>query len=101
MTEDRVIDDVISLAGASVVVTGASGGIGAAIARGFAAAGAQVVVHYHRDAAAGRGLAAEIDGQAVGGDIVDAAVGRALVAAAVDRCAEQNTEPIPLIDAGS
>ena len=50
VTEDRVIDGapVISLAGASVVVTGASGGIGAAIARGFAAVGAQVVVHYHR-----------------------------------------------------
>ena len=36
------------LAGAGVVVTGASGGIGAACARAFAAEGARVLVHYHR-----------------------------------------------------
>src|SRR5258708_38691770 len=35
------------LAGKGVVVTGASGGIGAACARAFAAEGARVVVHYH------------------------------------------------------
>ena len=36
------------LAGKGVVVTGASGGIGAACARLFAAEGANVLVHYHR-----------------------------------------------------
>jgi 3-oxoacyl-[acyl-carrier protein] reductase len=36
------------LAGKRVLVTGASGGIGAACARAFAAEGAEVVVHYHR-----------------------------------------------------
>jgi 3-oxoacyl-[acyl-carrier protein] reductase len=36
--------------GKTVLVTGASSGIGAAVAAGFGAAGAEVVVHYHRHA---------------------------------------------------
>jgi 3-oxoacyl-[acyl-carrier protein] reductase len=49
------------LAGKGVLVTGASGGIGAACVRAFAAEGARVAVHYHH----GRERA-----QAVGGDVV-------------------------------
>ena len=48
------------LAGKGVVVTGASGGIGAACARLFAAEGAKVLVHYHRGADRAAALAAEI-----------------------------------------
>ena len=48
------------LAGHGVVVTGASGGIGAACARAFTAEGAQVLVHYHRGEARARALAEEL-----------------------------------------
>jgi len=48
------------LAGKGVVVTGASGGIGAACAHLFAAEGARVVVHYHRGRERAEHLAAEL-----------------------------------------
>jgi len=50
------------LAGKSVLVTGASGGIGAATARAFAAEGARVAVHYNRGRDRAEALAAELDG---------------------------------------
>jgi 3-oxoacyl-[acyl-carrier protein] reductase len=50
------------LAGKGVVVTGASGGIGAACARLFAAEGADVLVHYHRGEERARVVADEIGG---------------------------------------
>jgi 3-oxoacyl-[acyl-carrier protein] reductase len=50
------------LAGKGVVVTGASGGIGAACARAFAAEGARVALHYHRGRDRAEAVAAEIDG---------------------------------------
>src|SRR4051794_1550498 len=53
------------LAGKGVVVTGASGGIGAACARAFAAEGARVVVHYHRGRERAEALAAELGGAPV------------------------------------
>src|SRR5205809_6922546 len=48
------------LGGKGVVVTGASGGIGAACARAFAAEGARVVVHYHRGRERAELIAAEL-----------------------------------------
>src|SRR6187401_1589807 len=41
--------DLLDLTGRVAIVTGASQGIGAAIARRFGTAGARVVVHYRRD----------------------------------------------------
>lgn len=68
-----------------VLVTGASGGIGAATARAFAAEGARVACHYHRNEEAGRALAVELDGVAVGGDLRDVAAANTVVARAAAR----------------
>ncbi len=54
------------LRGKVCLITGASQGIGAAAARGLAAAGLRVGVHYHRSAAAAAALAADI--AAAGGE---------------------------------
>ena len=51
----------------SVLITGASGGIGAAIAKAVASAGYEVVAHYNRNAAPVEQLANEIREQ--GGSI--------------------------------
>ena len=53
------------LAGKGVLVTGASGGIGAACARAFAAEGARVAVHYHRGEERAREVAAMLGGAPV------------------------------------
>ena len=73
----------LGLMGAGVLVTGASGGIGAATARAFAAEGARVAVHYHRNEFVARELAAEIDGVVVQADLRDEEQAAALVPAAV------------------
>ena len=57
MTAVRIPD----LDGKAVLITGASTGIGAALARAFAAQGALVGLHYNASAAAAKALAAEIE----------------------------------------
>ena len=54
------------------LVTGGSGAIGSAICRRLAADGFDVVVHANRNLESARQLAADIDGSAVGFDVVDA-----------------------------
>lgn len=59
-----------TLAGRRAVITGGAAGIGAAIARAFAAEGAEVVIA-DRDGAAAESLAAELGGEAWEVDLLD------------------------------
>jgi 3-oxoacyl-[acyl-carrier protein] reductase len=73
-----------SLQGKTALVTGASRGIGRAIAAELAAAGASVVLGYRGGKDEAESLAAEIGGRAVGADVSDPDQARGLVEQAGD-----------------
>jgi 3-oxoacyl-[acyl-carrier protein] reductase len=98
----------LGLAGHVVAVTGASGGIGGAIARTLAEEGARVVVHGHTGRERAQALAAEVGGLAVQADLREEAGAEAVVEAAVatfgrlDACVANAgvwpAEPLPVAD---
>jgi 3-oxoacyl-[acyl-carrier protein] reductase len=78
------VADFCSLEGKAALVTGASKGIGRAIALELAKAGASVVVSYRTGAEEAEALAGEIDGRAVQADVSDPQSAQALVEEAGD-----------------
>jgi len=74
----------LGIGGWGVLVTGASGGIGSATARAFAAEGAKVAVHYHRDEAGAQRIAEELGGVALRADLRDEVAADALVPRVVE-----------------
>jgi NAD(P)-dependent dehydrogenase (short-subunit alcohol dehydrogenase family) len=73
--------------GRAVLVTGGSRGIGAAVARAFAAAGDRIAVHYGASREAAFAVAASLEGEGhvvVGADLGDPEAVRAMVAEAAE-----------------
>ena len=64
-SRDRPVQDLLDLTGETVLVTGASGNIGQAIAERLAQAGATIVVHYYRNEPAAVELAGRLGGATV------------------------------------
>src|SRR5258708_26171709 len=88
-TEDNVFPMIPDLADKVFLVTGASSGIGAAVARALGAQRARAAVHYFSGEEGARAVIADVEkegGQAVAlrGDLTQVGAGELLVAAAVE-----------------
>ena len=78
----------MEFSGKTVLVTGASRGIGRAIAEAFATCGARVAVHYHKNREAAEKALAALSGAShtlVQGDVSDPEAARSIVEETVDR----------------
>lgn len=85
-------NEIFDLSGRTALVTGSSRGIGAAIARALAAAGARVCVHGQSETSAAATLAAITadggHGEALFGDLATAGTAKALVETCERRCGQ-------------
>ena len=101
MTPTPDVHDLLSLAGETVLVTGASGNIGSGIARRLAEAGAEIVVHFHRDKASAMSLVEELgSGLIVQADLGDADAVEAMFAACRPTMVVNNAaaQPVQALD---
>jgi 3-oxoacyl-[acyl-carrier protein] reductase len=93
-TEPHVEIMNTNLDGKVILITGASGGLGSAMARAFAAEGARLVLHYHSRRAGAEGLAGElgrVETLVSGADLRDEAQVRTLFADAARRFGRVDT----------
>jgi 3-oxoacyl-[acyl-carrier protein] reductase len=77
-----------------ILITGASGGIGSAIARGFAAEGAKLVLHYHQNQTGARRLQKElaaVESLIVAADLTKEAAVKKLFATALKKFGRVDT----------
>lgn len=91
---DRILT-IADLAGKAVLVTGASTGIGAALARAYAGQGCRVAVHYNSSREAAEGLSATIRDE--GGDVF-LTQGDFSVSADVERVVEESAAHFGCLD---
>ena len=101
MTPTPDVHDLLSLAGETVLVTGASGNIGGGIARRLAEAGAEIVVHFHRDKASATSLVEDLgSGLIVQADLGDADAVEAMFAACRPTMVVNNAaaQPVQALD---
>ena len=101
MTPTPDVHDLLSLTGETVLVTGASGNIGRGIARRLAEAGAEIVVHFHRDKASAMSLVEELgSGLIVQADLGDADAVEAMFAACRPTMVVNNAaaQPVQALD---
>ena len=78
---DVNVSNLLDISGETVLVTGASGNIGAAIARRLSEAGAELIVHFSRNRAAAESLAEDLDAEVVQADLADVAATDAMLEA--------------------